>query len=92
MEINDIQQEDSFNQVLKIAGIKLQMLRFQRGYKFQKHFALDFGLPIIQYWKIESGKSNFSLKSLHKILMIHNITVEKFLSKKISIESKEYAK
>jgi hypothetical protein len=35
-------------------------------------------LPEIQYWRIENGKTNLTLKSLTKLLSIHKLTLEDF--------------
>ncbi len=64
--------------ILEQIGMKLRSLREEKGYDSIKDFASDHDLPMIQYWRIEKGKANLTLKSLTKILAIHSISVEDF--------------
>ncbi|MBT1703968.1 helix-turn-helix domain-containing protein [Chryseosolibacter indicus] len=64
--------------VLEQIGLKLQGLREKKGYDSIKDFALDHDLPLIQYWRIEKGKANITIKSLNKLLSIHSMSVEDF--------------
>lgn len=64
--------------ILEQIGTKLRDLREEKGYESIKDFASDHDLPMIQYWRIEKGKANLTLKSLTKILAIHSISVEDF--------------
>jgi transcriptional regulator with XRE-family HTH domain len=68
----------SFNRVLTVVGMRLAELRERKGYATLKEFADDFDLPQIQYWRMEKGKANITLKSLSKILTVHNITLQEF--------------
>jgi transcriptional regulator with XRE-family HTH domain len=61
-------------------GKKLVELRKQKGYSSHEQFAVNFGLARVQYWRIEKGKANFTIKSLTKILTIHNLTVLQFFT------------
>lgn len=56
---------------------KIKALRFKKGYSSYETFANDFNLDRKQYWRIENG-SNITLKTLEKILEIHNISVNDF--------------
>jgi transcriptional regulator with XRE-family HTH domain len=67
--------------VLEQIGVKLKDLREKKGYASIKNFAQDHGLPMIQYWRIEKGKANLTLKSLNKLLSIHSVTMEDFFCK-----------
>jgi hypothetical protein len=49
-----------------------------KGYDSIKDFTAQFGLPMIQYWRIEKGKANVTLKSLYKLLAIHSLTIQQF--------------
>lgn len=62
-------------------GCRLRELREQKGYERIKDFATDYDLPIIQYWRIEKGKTNLTLRSLSRLLAIHSITIEEFFCK-----------
>ena len=68
----------SLQNVLKRIGEKLSMLRIKKGYDNIKEFTLDYDLPLIQYWKIEKGKANITIKSLIKLLAIHKLGVHEF--------------
>jgi transcriptional regulator with XRE-family HTH domain len=56
--------------VALISG-RLKELRRERGYSSYETFALDHGLDRKQYWRIENG-SNITIKTLIKVLEIHN--------------------
>lgn len=56
-------------------------LRVKNGYKSYESFALENDLSRMQYWRIEKGKTNLTIKSLKRILDIHGITVEEFFRK-----------
>ncbi len=59
-------------------GSRLTDLRKKKGYTSHEDFAYDFDLPRVQYWRIEKGKANITLKSLCKLLVIHNLSIEEF--------------
>lgn len=67
-----------FNNTLESIGRQLSNLRRKKGYASIKEFARDFKLPEIQYWRIEKGKANFTVKSLMKLLTIHQIGMNDF--------------
>jgi hypothetical protein len=64
--------------VLKRIGTGLTMLRIRKGYSNITDFANDHNLPLIQYWRIEKGKANITIKSLMKLLAIHQLAPEDF--------------
>lgn len=68
----------AFQTFLKRIGNGLTTLRKQRGYENISDFTKDHNLPMIQYWRIEKGKANVTLKSLAKLLAIHNLQPEDF--------------
>lgn len=68
----------SFNRVLTVVGLRLAELREKKGYSTLKEFAEAYGLPQIQYWRMEKGKANITLKSLARILSVHNISLQDF--------------
>jgi transcriptional regulator with XRE-family HTH domain len=72
--------EKSHTQVLVQIGQKLEDLRRKKGYTSYENFAFDYDLPRVHYWRIEKGKVNVTLKSLIRILAIHNLTMEEFFS------------
>ena len=73
MNMND------FDQIICQVGISLKKLRKEAGYKSYEQFAFENNLSRIQYWKMESG-NNFTIKSLIKVLNIHNIDLALFLA------------
>jgi transcriptional regulator with XRE-family HTH domain len=66
--------------LLKEIGLKLAELRKQKGFKSHEGFALAYDLPRVQYWRLEKGKANFTIKTLMKILSIHNVEPEDFFA------------
>lgn len=64
--------------MLSEIGNNLAALRIKKGYPTIKSFTERYDLPEIQYWRIEKGKANITLKSLSKILHIHRITLHEF--------------
>lgn len=68
----------ALNHVLTRIGEGLGKLRARKGYANIKDFAAAYDLPLVQYWRIEKGKANLTLKSLVKLLAIHQLAVEEF--------------
>ena len=68
----------SFNKILVTIGERLAELRIKKGYPTIKEFAKKYDLPEIQYWRIEKGKANITLKTLVRILDIHNLSLNDF--------------
>jgi hypothetical protein len=66
------------NDVLRQIGGKLGDLRRRKGYETLKEFAEDHKLPLIQYWRIENGKTNLTIKSLLALLAIHRVSIDDF--------------
>ena len=56
---------------------RIKELRIQAGYSSYEKFALDHEIQRKQYWRLESGH-NFEMKSLLKIIEIHDISLEDF--------------
>lgn len=71
-------KEDVLKETLERIGSKITDLRKQKGYSSHEDFAYDYDLPRVQYWRIEKGKANVTIKSLYRILAIHKLTVEEF--------------
>ena len=68
---------EEFSLVINSVGQKLKTLRINAGYKSYEVFAWDNNMSRIQYWKMEKG-INCTLKSLYKVLKIHNLTYKEF--------------
>jgi transcriptional regulator with XRE-family HTH domain len=73
-----MKSQKAFNNILSLIGATLAELRQKKGYPTIKAFALKYDLPKIQYWRIEKGKVNITLKSLVKILNIHKLSLPDF--------------
>lgn len=67
-----------FKRFLHDVGAKLTELREEKGYPTIKEFVTRYDLPEIQYWRIEKGKANITVKSLVRILAIHKISPRDF--------------
>lgn len=67
-----------YSKVLAEIGAKLVELRQKKGHSTIKEFTLNYDLPEIQYWRIEKGKANITIKSLMKILAIHKVSIPEF--------------
>lgn len=76
---------NNFETIVGAIGKKLRELRIAAGYKSYEVFAWENSLSRIQYWKMEQG-TNCTLKSLYKVLQIHQMSYGDFFS---SIEDKE---
>ena len=63
---------------LKRIGTALKKLRIKKGFGTLKDFSTHYNLPLIQYWRIEQGKANITLKTLSNLLTIHQITIDDF--------------
>ncbi len=63
---------------LRRIGSELKELRIKKGYHTLKDFSAQYDLPLIQYWRIENGKANITIKTLTQLLSIHKITIEDF--------------
>jgi transcriptional regulator with XRE-family HTH domain len=68
----------SIQTLLTEIGYRLTELRKKKGYTNHENFALDHDLPRVQYWRLEKGKANFTIKTLAKVLSIHNVSLEDF--------------
>ncbi|HEX8656647.1 MAG TPA: XRE family transcriptional regulator [Hymenobacter sp.] len=64
---------------LKQIAQKLKQLRLDKGYSSYETFAFDHGLPRVGYGHHEQG-SNLTLKSLLRLLDIHQISLADFFA------------
>ncbi|MGV3630490.1 MAG: helix-turn-helix domain-containing protein [Bacteroidota bacterium] len=65
---------------LKEIGNRLIKLRIKAGYPSYEDFAIKNDLSRMQYWRMETGKTNMTFKSLLTILKIHNVSLEDFFA------------
>jgi transcriptional regulator with XRE-family HTH domain len=75
-----VKEDEILSDLLEKVGKKLEELRKKKGYTSHETFAYDNEIPRVQYWRIEKGRANLTLKSLVKILAIHKLTVEEFFA------------
>ena len=73
-----MKSQKSFSKILENVGMSLAELRERKGYSTIKEFTVKYDLPEIQYWRIEKGRANLTLKSLVKILAIHKVSIQDF--------------
>lgn len=66
-------------------------LRKEKGYTSYESFAFDHEFPRAQYWRVETGRHNLTLRTLTKLLIIHNLTLEEFLQRVI-VESRGFSR
>lgn len=71
-------QDTVFESMMSQIAGKLKELRIQAGYTSYENFAWDNGINRMQYWKMEKGDTNFTMKSLHKVLLAHDISLSEF--------------
>ncbi len=55
----------------------LRKLRIDAGYTSHEFFAWEHNIPRVQYWRMEKG-TNFTIKTLLRILDAHKITLKEF--------------
>jgi transcriptional regulator with XRE-family HTH domain len=75
-----VKEKEALDNTLKKIGSKLKELRIRLGYTSHEDFAYDHDIPRVQYWRIEKGKTNLTMKSLARLLAIHKMTIEDFFA------------
>lgn len=73
-----VMKKQSYEQALTKIGEGLKALRLDKGYENLSDFVREFDLPMIQYWRMEAGKANFTIKSLMRLMAIHGLAIEEF--------------
>lgn len=63
--------------IIRIARI-FKKLRKKKGLYSYEAFAFEHNIPRAQYWRVEDGKSNLTLRTIAKLLAIHNLSVDEF--------------
>lgn len=67
-------------EILKAIGERLKEIRIQKGYTSYETFAIDHDLGRMQYWRLEKGETNLTMRTLYKVLEIHQISLKDFFS------------
>jgi transcriptional regulator with XRE-family HTH domain len=75
---SNVVKEEALKNTLERIGTKLTDLRKQKGYSSHEDFAYDYEIPRVQYWRIEKGKTNLTIRSLCRLLTIHKLSVDEF--------------
>jgi len=75
-----VKEKDTLDALLVRIGDKVTDLRKKKGYSSYESFAYDHDIPRMQYWRVENGKTNLTLKTLHTVLSIHELTIEDFFA------------
>jgi transcriptional regulator with XRE-family HTH domain len=73
-----VKEDELLKLTLTQIGERLTELRKQLGYTSYETFAYDHEIPRMQYWRMEKGRVNITMKSLMRILTIHRITLAEF--------------
>ena len=63
-------------EILQVAE-KIKALRVKAGFTSYETFAFTKDINRVQYYRIEKGQ-NITLKTLIKVLKIHNLTIQDF--------------
>ncbi len=66
------------DRILQIAK-RIKTLRIEKGYSSHEFFAWEHEIPRVQYWRMEKG-TNFTIRTLLRILDAHNISLEDFFN------------
>lgn len=56
---------------------KIKALRIEKGFTNHETFAYEYEFNRAYYWRVEKGQ-NITLKTLLKILAIHELSLEEF--------------
>jgi hypothetical protein len=65
--------------VLAAIGKRVRELRIESGAKTYEGFAFDRDLPRNQYWRVERGRYNITIRTLVAVLHEHTITLKEFV-------------
>ena len=66
--------------VLAAIGKRTRELRIESGSKNYEGFAFDRDLPRAQYWRVERGKYNITIRTLVAVLHEHDMTLKEFVA------------
>ncbi|MBT1688872.1 hypothetical protein [Dawidia soli] len=69
-----------FEQFAEAVGGVFMKLRKEKGYTSYESFAFDHEFPRAQYWRVETGRHNLTMRTIVKLLVIHKLTLEAFLA------------
>jgi transcriptional regulator with XRE-family HTH domain len=75
-----VKEDEIFTQLSDSLARIFTELRKSKGYTSSETFAFDHEFPRVQYWRVETGRTNITIKTLARLLLIHNLTLEEFLT------------
>jgi transcriptional regulator with XRE-family HTH domain len=64
-------------EIILLIAEKIKDLRLKAGFTSYETFAFTKDINRVQYYRIEKGQ-NITLKTLIKVLKIHNLTIQDF--------------
>ncbi|MFN3967746.1 helix-turn-helix domain-containing protein [Flavobacterium sp.] len=70
-------QDKEIDKTILLIAEKIKALRIEKGFTSYETFAFTHEINRVQYYRIERGQ-NITLKTLIKVLKIHNLTVQEF--------------
>jgi hypothetical protein len=65
-------------QIIGRIAYVFKSLRIKSGSSSYEHFAFKHDFPRAQYWRVEDGKSNLTLRTIARLLAIHNLSINEF--------------
>lgn len=71
--------DETYEGLVSTMAARIKELRISAGYSGYENFAFDHDLDRKQYWRLENGQ-NMSLKSLARILDLHQIGIKWFIN------------
>lgn len=74
------EEEELLTSLQTRIGLKIAFLRKDMGFSSHEDFAHEHNIPRMQYWRIEKGKTNLTLRTLVKVLVIHRLTIDEFFT------------
>lgn len=82
IQILDFSEMKNEKEILIDIGERLKKLRIKKGFTSYESFAIENNLSRMQYWRIEKGLTNITIRSLIHILEIHELSIEDFFKLK----------
>jgi hypothetical protein len=72
------EEEILFQQLARRIGQAFKNLRIESGSASYEAFAYKHDFPRAQYWRVEDGKSNLTLRTITRLLAIHKLSINEF--------------
>lgn len=75
-----MKDEQAIDKTITKIGQHLKKLRVEKGYKSYVDFAMEAEMQPKQYWKLEAGTANFTIRTLLRVLAVYELSLEEFFS------------